>query len=108
MLTRAREYLRVLDFLRVPDDGRLIFRSIMLQNPESANATLFVFISCTKESSRIEWDSGLWTRIQMANQIEQPRTRLSPEMMGILRKFFRSDVKLLGLLLRSDLSGWLA
>jgi hypothetical protein len=44
----------------------------------------------------------------MANQIEQPRTRLSPEMIGILRKFFRSDVKLLGLLLRRDLSGWLA
>jgi hypothetical protein len=103
------EYLRVLDFLRVPDDGRLNFS---IHNPAKAlKAPVLRYLYslvALKRAAGIEWDFGLWTRIQMANQIEQPRTRLSPEMIDILRKFFRSDVKLLGLLLRRDLSGWLA
>ena len=61
-----------------------------------------------KRAARIERNSGLWTRIQMANQIGQPRTRLSSEMMDVLRTYFGSDVERLGLLLRRDLSGWLA
>ena len=61
-----------------------------------------------KRAARIERNLGLWTRIQMANQIEQPRTRPSSEMTDVLRTYFRSDVELLGLLLGRDLSGWLA
>ena len=103
------EYLRVLDFLRVPDDGRLNFS---IHNPAKALKVpmlrhLYSLVAL-KRAAGIEWDFGLWTRIQMANQIEQPRTRLSSEMTDILRKFFRSDVELLGQLLTRDLSGWLA
>ena len=104
-----REYLRVLDFLRVPDDGRLDFSihnaAKTLRVPMLRYLYLLVAL---KRAARIERNSGLWTRIQMANQIGQPRTRLSSEMMDVLRTYFGSDVERLGLLLRRDLSGWLA
>jgi hypothetical protein len=103
------EYLRVLNFLRIPDDGRLSFS---VYNParvlkEPVVRHLYSLVAL-KRALGIERKFGLWTRVQIANQIEQPRARLSTATTDALRDFFRSDVQLLGLLLGRDLSGWLA
>jgi hypothetical protein len=104
-----REYLRVLDFLRVPDDGRLDFSIHNAAKTLRVPMLRYLYpLVALKRAARIERNLGLWTRIQMANQIEQPRTRPSSEIMDVLRTYFRSDVELLGLLLGRDLSGWLA
>jgi Sulfotransferase family len=104
-----REYLRVLDFLDLPDDGRLNFA---IHNPSKslriASLRHLYRFAALKRSAGIEGGLGLWGRIQAANEVALPRAPLPPEILRELRIFFRKDVERLGLLLDRDLTTWLS
>jgi hypothetical protein len=105
-----REYLRVLEFLGVPDDGRLHFP---LYNPASAcrwpslQRAVYPVLEL-KYRLGVRGGLGLWTGVENLMRIERPRQPLTPEMKSTLRKHFRSDVELLAQLLGKDLAPWLA
>lgn len=101
-------YLRVLKFLGAPDDGRVDFpiynRSKSLKVPFVRHLYRLVAL---KRAIGIKNGLGIWSWIQIANRTEQQRRPLSPEMLDVLKTYFRSDVERLGLLLQRDLSDWL-
>jgi hypothetical protein len=100
------EYLRILNFIGVPDDGRLQFpthnSAMTLRWPSMR--FLYPLIHLKPKMIR----SGVWTRILAANKIEQRRPQMSPELADELKVYFRNDIERLGRLLDRDLSGWLA
>jgi len=105
-----REYLRVLQFLGVRDDGRNEFpvynKARMPRWPGIARF-LFIMIQIRR---KLGFKAGLnlWNIISRLNKIETQRTSLPPESTAALRKYFARDVELLGQLLGRDLSYWLA
>jgi hypothetical protein len=105
-----KEYLRILNFLDVPDDGRSNFpiynaaRSIKWPR-------LRVVLHCGAELRRrlrIPRGSGLLRHLESINLVERPRDPLSIEMMNELREYFRDDVRLLSQIIGKDLGDWLA
>jgi Sulfotransferase domain len=105
-----REYLRVLQFLDVPDDGRLDFP---VYNPASAlrypgiQRAAYPILHL-KDRLGVSGGLGLWTRMENLMRVESPRKPLTPEMIAVLNDYFSQDVKLLGQLLGRDLCQWLA
>jgi hypothetical protein len=103
-----REYLRVLDFIGLPDDERSDFQvhnaSKSLKVPPLRHLYRLVAM---KRAAGIETGFGFWTRLQVINQIARPRPPLDTEMLKLLRAFFRNDVERLSLLLHRDLISWL-
>jgi hypothetical protein len=104
------EYLRVLQFLDIPDDGRLDF-------PVHNAASAFRYpgiqrvaypILHLKDRLGVSGGLGLWTRVENLMRVERPRKPLAPEMISILNEYFSQDVELLGQLLGRDLCQWLA
>jgi hypothetical protein len=105
-----REYLRVLEFLGVPDDGRLDFP---IHNPASGFRypgiqRVAYPILHLKDRLGVSGGLGLWTRVGNLMRVERPRKPLAPEMIAVLKEYFSQDVALLGQLLGRDLSQWLA
>ena len=104
-----REYLRVLDFIGVPDDNRSDFQ---IHNPSKSlrvPALRHLYrIVAMKRAAGIKSGLGLWTQLQVINNVTRPRPPLSSEMLNILRAFFSKDVERLSLMLHRDLSSWLA
>jgi hypothetical protein len=103
------EYLRVLQFLEVPDDGRLDFP---VYNPASAFRypgiqRVAYPILHLKDRLGVSGGLGLWTRVENLMRVERPRKPLAPEMISVLSEYFSQDVELLGQLLRRDLCQWL-
>jgi hypothetical protein len=104
-----REYLRVLTFLGVPDDGRLSFpiynaaRGLRL----GRLPRILCVLSDLKRAIGIQRSFGVWPRIDALNQVERPRDPPSPEMTVTLKEYFLSDVERLGQLLNRNFSGWL-
>jgi hypothetical protein len=103
------EYLRVLQFLEVPDDGRFDFR---VYNPASAFRypgiqRVAYPILHLKDRLGVSGGLGLWTRVENLMRMERPRKPLAPEMISVLSEYFSKDVELLGQLLRRDLCQWL-
>jgi Sulfotransferase domain len=105
-----REYLRVLQFLGVKDDGRNEFpvhnKARMPRWPGVARF-LFIMIQIRR---KLGFKAGLnlWNIISRLNKIETPRPSLPPESTAALRKYFAGDVELLSQLLGRNLSYWLA
>jgi hypothetical protein len=102
-----KEYLRVLNFLGVPDDGRLSF-PIYNTARVSRRPKLLRLLYLVVESKRLLGISvgfGLWSRVK-AGQIEQKRPDVSAEVAEILNKSFANDVGLLSQLLNRDLQHW--
>ena len=103
------EYLRVLQFLEVPDDGRLDFP---VYNPASAfrypgiQRAAYPILHL-KDRLGVSGGLGLWTRVENLMRVERPRKPLSPEMKSVLSEYFSQDIELLGQLLRRDLCQWL-
>jgi Sulfotransferase domain len=104
------EYLRVLRFLGVPDDGRQDF-------PIYNSASTFRYpriqrvaypILHLKDRLGVSSGFGLWTRVENLMRMERPREPLAPEMLSVLSEHFSKDVELLGQLLGRDLREWLA
>lgn len=104
------EYLRTLDFLRIPDDGRQVFpvlnKARVLRWPNLTRAAFLV--AQTKRKFRVKLSLNLWDRLAVVNRIEQPRPVLDPETIGLLRAHFAADVERLSELLGRDLRGWLS
>jgi len=104
-----REYLRVLRFLGVSDDGRAefpIFNKARIARWPLLTRLLFVFTEL-KGRTGINLHLRLSSRLSAANIIEGRRPILSPDTRGKLQAYFASDVALLGRLLNRDLGHWL-
>ncbi len=108
------EYLRVLDFLGVPDDGRTDFAP---RNPSKKVRSHFLqkFIIVAMKTERVfkNWVhraptvSQIWWKINAWNKIPQRRPPLSPEMRQVLVSYFAQDVQKLSELLSRDFSEWI-
>jgi len=101
-----REYLRVLEFIGVPNDGRLNF-------PRYNSASTFRWPSLVypilhwKDRLGVNTGLGLWTSVENLMRLERPREPLTPEMTSVLKEYFGKDVELLGRLLGRNLRRWL-
>jgi Sulfotransferase domain len=105
-----REYLQVLQFLGVPDDGRVHFP---LYNPATAfryPSLQRVVYPALELKDRLGMRSclGVWASVEKLMRIEKPREPLTHEMRSVLKEYFSEDVQLSGQLLGKDLRRWLA
>lgn len=104
-----REYLRVLQFLGLEDDGRRNFaihnKARKLRWPSLTRA-MFGIVQI-KRRIGIELGLSLWDRVAELNAIEAPRRRLPLQTEAMLRDYFAGDVELLGRLLGRNLKHWL-
>ncbi len=110
-----REYLRVLRFLGLVDDGRMAFpvynsakerrlpglqRAILITGEASVMVKQWLGIPKVK-------GTGLLTRISRMDIRRRPRPPMPPELRAELAAYFREDVALLSRLLERDFSEWL-
>ena len=109
-LDARQQYLRVLDFLEVPDDGRTDFA---VRNASKIRRWPFFTkvshaITITKQRFGIQGGLGLWSYLDALNRIEQRRQSPSPMLKAQLKEYFIADVLQLGRLLGRNLESWLA
>jgi hypothetical protein len=102
------QYLRVLDFLNVPDDGRSDFA---IQNTSKIRrwpslVRLSNAIAAGRDRLGIVGGLGLWRRVDAINRTEQRRRPLAPALEAALRQFFSPDVARLARLLNRYLRDW--
>lgn len=100
------EYLRVLGFLGVPDDGRVEFPvQNAAKEPRSPLLQRIAWLGQRfKERMGITRSFGL---VRMNTRVRS-RNPLGEAMQQELREYFRRDIDTLGSLLSRDLSAWLA
>lgn len=109
-----REYLKVLDFLGVPDDGRQEFPA---KNPakERRWPRLYKGIRCLGRASRKmkQWlgiptnrGTGILQVMSNINVKHRPRPPLPDRLRRELINYYREDVEKLGKLMGRDLSSW--
>jgi hypothetical protein len=105
-----KEYLRTLTFLGVDDDGRFEFpiynTAVLLGWP--AVQRFFFCLSEIKTRLGLKSRSGLLARLEPINLVSKSRPPLQLDLEAALKKYFSSDVNLLGRLLGRDLRSWLA
>jgi len=108
-----REYLKVLEFLGVPDDGRTEFP---VYNPAKTRRSpllgkAIVLFGRTagriKRTVGIQGGLGILNTLNKLNTVRSPRPPLGKEMWFKLAAYFESDIELLSELLGRDLSSWL-
>jgi hypothetical protein len=111
-----REYLKVLNFLGVPDDGRQEFP---VKNPAKERRWPRLYQGI-RRIGRVSWKVKRWLGIpthrgtgilQVMNNINvryRPRPTLSMELRKELIESFKEDVEKLGYLIGRDLSHWIA
>jgi hypothetical protein len=103
-----RDYVRVLQFLGVDDDGRRNFpiynRARTMRWPVAARF-LFVLLQL-KERLGLDLNFDLWSRFREFNLREETRKSVSPQIVDMLRRYFASDVVLLGRMIGQDLTRW--
>jgi hypothetical protein len=103
------EYLRVLEFLGVPDDGRLQFpvcNSARASRWPKLRRWIYLFLQA-KHRLGITRGSGAASWVLAATQIEQPLPPLPSDKAAKLSEHFADDVERLGELLGRDLQHWL-
>ncbi len=110
-----REYLKVLDFLGVPDDGRTEFP---VYNPAKERRWPWLrkaVLTAGKVSRVVKttlgipsiWGTGILTKVDMINLRYRPRPPMPPELRAEITQYFREDILLLSSLLNRDFSAWL-
>jgi len=104
------QYLRVLSFLEVSDDGRSDF---VVRNASKIRRWPFLIklshaITIVRHQLDIQGGLGLWRRIDALNRIERRRQSLSPTLKAQLKEYFAPDVMRLSRLLGINLGTWLA
>lgn len=103
-----KEYLRVLRFLDLEDDGRMHFP---VRNAAKGRSRLLRFsfhvAGKVKKSLGIKRSFGVMENAARLINRRNIRAPLPEEMRGVLRDYFRDDVLLLSDLLERDLSSWL-
>jgi len=108
-----REYLRVLNFLNVPDDGRTAFTVHNTAKerrwPWLRYVVLLVnkTVNVTKKVLDIPGGTGLKGKFLRFTVKHHVRPPMSPELRGELLGYFKEDVLLLSRLIDRDLSMWL-
>ena len=103
------EYLRILHFLGVDDNGRsefLAYNKAKIARWPGLTRAMFVIMQI-KRKIGIKVGLNLWNLVLDVNTIETPRAPLSPETTALLREYFARDVELLGRLLGEKLRHWL-
>lgn len=109
-----REYLKVLNFLNVPDDGRQNFPRY---NPAKTYRSWWLgriiglsgrMVGRIKRTFRVQKGVGVLNFINRVNTIRAPRPPLSKEMRAKLAAYFAEDIRLLSRLLDRDFSAWLS
>lgn len=110
-----REYLKVLDFLGVRDDGRMEFP---VRNPAKERRWPWLrraVVAAGRVSHAIKRNLGLSTlqgtgvlnALNRRNLHVRERPPLSPELRAELIEYFQDDIRLLSRLLNRDFSNWL-
>jgi len=107
------EYIRVLNFLGVPDDGRVNFP---VYNPAKEHRSPFIgkaiaFVGRTvggwKKSLGIQRGFGVLNALNKANTRLRNRPPLDESTWQKLAEYFAEDIRKLSRLLERDLSHWL-
>lgn len=109
-----REYLRVLEFLGVPDDGRQAFP---VHNPAREWRVRWFGKALRSLGRRVAWAKhiagvlprrslGIMRRLEEIGTRRRPRPPLPPEFRGELDRYFAEDIRRLERLLGRDLSHW--
>jgi hypothetical protein len=92
-----REYLRVLTFLGVSDDGRSKFltynTAVVLRWPVVQR--FFFYLSEIKTRLGIKSRSNLLAHLEPINRVSKSRPPLPPDLEAALKKYFSGDVNLL-------------
>jgi len=110
-----REYLKVLNFLGVPDDGRLDFP---VRNPSKERQwprlqNLIVRIGKASMSLRrnlkipISRGTGLLEKFSSINTKFRQRIPLSQDFRKDITHYYKEDIQLLSAILERDFSNWL-
>ncbi len=108
-----REYLKVLAFLNVPDDGR---RTFPVYNPAKARrfrplgrviGMVGRRLGRWKRALGIQGGLGLLNALDRLNTVPAPRPPLSEDMWQTLVSYFEDDIQRLSQLLDRDFSSWL-
>jgi hypothetical protein len=102
------EYLRVLEFLGVPDDGRAEF-PMKNQGRALRSITLQKALCSVKELKHrlgFKRGFGLWSVTGRAISTGRPRPQLSSAMRRVLAQYFQEDIEKLGKLLGRDFRCW--
>lgn len=106
-----REYLRVLNFLGVPDDGRMSFPVYNRAKERRFGrvATLIQVLGRVRSylSGPRYRGFGLLNRMSRWNTRPTQESAIGPDMECELKRYFATDVAKLGQLLGRDLSHWL-
>jgi len=110
-------YLRALEFLGVPDDGRTDFPRVnpntvhrapavarLTQRPPRAAMAAARAVKRLAGRERL----GILDRVRARNRVEAERAPLDPRFLDALAAHFRDDVALLSELIGRDLSHWTA
>lgn len=103
------EYLRILHFLGVNDDGRAMFPAENVAKerrwPGLGRATKAI-LQVRRKLGFPALGMNLIGRFDSLNKTERQRSPLEPSFQREVRRFFREDVRLLGNILERDLSYW--
>lgn len=102
-------YLETLDFLKVKDDGRLIFP---VKNQARSHSNPFlkylsIGLSRIKTMSGIRYSFGVQNLINKKNTIIRKRVKLDVDFHNALVDYFIEDIKLTESLTQKNLSHWL-
>lgn len=105
-----REYLRVLDFLGLSDDGRRDFpvhNRAKERRSRSVHTVVRVLGGIRSRFGPGYRGFGVLNSISRWNSRRREREPLSPEMEATLKDYFAPDVKKLSLVLRRNLTHWI-
>jgi hypothetical protein len=103
------EFLRILDFLGLPDDGRAEF-SVVNAAQARRNRALN---RAVKGIGRFKRRLGIWQGLGVLRAIDRwnlrpaGKRRRDPELQAELKAFFREDIRRLERILQRDLGHWL-
>lgn len=103
------EYLKVLDFLGLNDDGRSSFLRLNVAKERKwlRLARMAALVNSVKKKAGLRIGFGITSRLEAMNFTERPRDPLSPDLQEQLRAYFLEDIQILSILLRRDLQHWL-
>jgi hypothetical protein len=98
-------YLQVLNFLNVPDDGRMDFAAKNTAKVRRMRGLTMISNAAVriKHTLGIRHGFGVWRHIDQWNQTPISRSKLKPEFANELREYFGKDVALLGQLVGRNL-----
>ncbi len=105
-----KEYIKILEFLGIPDDGRTHFPVL---NPSKTIRWRFLR-NMVRRIGRMRdrlglppLGRGIFTALMRFTTKPEPREPLPEDFTSEMREFYRKDVELLSRLIHRDLSHWL-